>query len=613
MIFHNNFGNVFLCTLPFVMRICLLIFLNIIILLNAFSQQKEADSPYKALALSIVGDDLITDSIISWFKKADESMELDQYDSAEYWLSKVGDRLAFKKPGIFNYYYHTRQAEVFYYNDLLQLGLQQTNRSLQIAQQLNDSIFLADAYNFLGLFSLNLDKLEEAEKDLLKGLSYFEGLTTREPLLALSKPYHLHGNIGEVYTKLRQFDRALFHFNRSIEEAAKENQWRPQALAYISSGEVLFELNLPDSAINILSKGEQIALENKDFDVALFGYGVLAAVYANKGLFEDAIEVIKKGDALRMEPPQLNPFYTLLYLRRIVNALKLMHDFEAVSVRQEEILNLEQEVRRKNNAMIEDVLSAGLKNENKLLQIEIDESKERQKENNIRTAGLLVIIILMIIAGLYYRNSLQQKLKLASMREKISQNLHDDIGASISSLHIYGSIAQDALHKQPEKVNDLLNKITEQSKVLMENMNDMVWSMKTDDDLMPLGTRIKNFGAELLTLKDIHCSYDIDEDVFKLFKFYEERKNILLFIKEAINNIAKYSSATKATIILKRIEGRKVILKIEDNGIGFDAASIKNGNGLKNLKARIEELKGKFSLITAPGRGVKLSAIIPIP
>jgi signal transduction histidine kinase len=580
---------------------------------GAKSQGNNSSASYKTLALSIPVEEINPDSILSWFIRADQSMEIDRYDSAEFWLSRVGDRLAFKKPGIFNYYYHTRQAEVLYYNDLLQLGLQQTQRALQIAQQLNDSLFLADAYNFLGLFLLNLEKLDEAEGHLLTGLSYFEGLQVREPLLALSKPYHLHGNIGEVYTKLKRFDKALYHFKRSMEEAAKENQGRPQALALISSGEVLFELNHSDSAIEVLFKGEQIAFENKDLDVALFGYGVLAAVYANKGWFQQARDIIAKGNLLKNSHPELNPFYTLLYMRRVVSALTYMRDYENVSKMQQDIMALEQSVRRKNNLMIESVLSAGLKNENRLLQMEIEKNRERQKENNIRTVGLLVIMALMILTGLYYRNSLQEKLKLAAMREKISQNLHDDIGASISSLHIYGSIAQDTLEKHPAKANELIKKITEQSRVLMENMNDMVWSMKSDDEAMSLGTRIKNYGSELLTAKEIHCTYDIDEEVFKRYKVYEERKDILLIIKEAMNNIAKYSNATHASIIFKRQDHNTCFLEIGDNGSGFDPSCVQYGNGIKNLKARVKALKGSLSVTTAPGEGVILKAILPIP
>ncbi|MCU0387994.1 MAG: histidine kinase [Chitinophagaceae bacterium] len=300
-------------------------------------------------------------------------------------------------------------------------------------------------------------------------------------------------------------------------------------------------------------------------------------------------------------------------MQRVVSALKAMKDFEAVSVMQAEIMNTEQEVRRKNNVMIEDVLSAGLKNENRLLQIEINESKEKDKNNRIRIAGLIIIIVLLVVSGLYYRNSLQQKLKLAGMREKISQNLHDDIGASISSLHIYSSIAQDALLKNPVKAGTLLERITEQSLILMENMNDMVWSMKSDRDVMPLGTRLKNFGSELLTVQDIKCRYEIDEDAFRLFKGFEERKNILLVIKEAMNNISKYSQAKEAAVVFKKCKEGFVELIVEDNGKGFEEALIKRGNGLNNMSNRIKEMKGTFQVKSANGKGTRIRSVIPIP
>lgn len=571
------------------------------------------DSSYRILGTSIYDREIDPDSILSWFIRADAFMEIDRYDSAEYWLGRVGDRLSLKKPGAFNYYYHTRQAEVFYYNDLLQLGMQQTSRALQIALQLNDSLFLADAYNFHGLFSLNLEKIQEAEQYLLKGLSFFSPTETRTPVLALSRPYHLHGNIGEVYTKQKKYDKALYHFKRSIEAAQRENQRRPHSLALISLGEVFFELQQHDSALVTLTQGVQKAMAEKDYDVALFGYGMLAFLYADVGLLEEAKNMIGKGTALKQQNPQLNPFYTLLYMKQAVSALKLMNDYKAVSALQEQILNTEQMVRRKSNIMTEIVFDTGVKNENRLLQIELNERKRQEKEDNIRTAGLLVIMVLMVIAGLYYRNSVRQKLKLASIREKISQDLHDNIGASISSLHIYSSLAQDILQKQPDKTGELLERITAQSRNLMENMNDMVWSMKSDGDVMPLGSRIKNFGAELLTVKNIQCTYEIDEEAFKLFKAFDDRKNILLLIKEAMNNMAKYSHATNALVRLRRETPWSVSLVIEDNGTGFDPAGLKKGNGLKHMESRVREMKGSLSFESITGKGLRISASIPVP
>ena len=64
-----------------------------------------------------------------------------------------------KRPSLFNYFLITRQAEVFYYNNLQQLGLQESRKGLAMAEALNDSLLLADSYNFLGLFYMNIDSM----------------------------------------------------------------------------------------------------------------------------------------------------------------------------------------------------------------------------------------------------------------------------------------------------------------------------------------------------------------------------------------------------------------------------------------------------------------------
>jgi len=280
---------------------------------------------------------------------------------------------------------------------------------------------------------------------------------------------------------------------------------------------------------------------------------------------------------------------------------------------QRAIMTTETSVRKKNNFQLEPVLSAGLNNENKLLQLEVEEARQKQSQNNLRIGFLLVIIALMLLGSLYYRNTLKQKLDMAAMREKISRNLHDDIGASISSLHIYSTIAQSTLTENPVKTIELLHRISDQSKQLMENMNDMVWSMKGDEvDSMTLETRIKNYGSELLTAKNIRCRYAVEEDAFNTFKNFESRKNILLIIKEAMNNLAKYSGATHATLELMR-KGNRVVIKISDNGAGFDSSVKQKGNGLKNMEARTKELNGQFEVVAQPGKGTMVLVDLPIP
>jgi signal transduction histidine kinase len=198
------------------------------------------------------------------------------------------------------------------------------------------------------------------------------------------------------------------------------------------------------------------------------------------------------------------------------------------------------------------------------------------------------------------------------MRMKISQDLHDDIGASLSSLQIYGTIAERTIGSDPVKATEMVRKISAQSKLVMDNMSDIVWSMK------PVGygaatfeAKIKNFGTELLRDKNIDLNYAIDAGIEDAVQEVQERKNILLVIKEALNNISKYSEATVASLKLY-LNGGKLLLEISDNGVGFDKTTVSSGNGLRNMQSRIEELKGTVSIDSAKGKGTCIRITVPL-
>lgn len=86
---------------------------------------------------------------------------------------------------------------------------------------------------------------------------------------------------------------------------------------------------------------------------------------------------------------------------------------------------------------------------------------------------------------------------------------------------------------------------------------------------------------------------------------YSERKNVVLIVKEALNNIAKYSKAKEVLINFKKIE-KDFVLEITDNGIGF-TQNFSKGNGLLNMKKRAEEIGGKFEIISEKGTSIKIT------
>jgi signal transduction histidine kinase len=196
-------------------------------------------------------------------------------------------------------------------------------------------------------------------------------------------------------------------------------------------------------------------------------------------------------------------------------------------------------------------------------------------------------------------------------RLRIANDLHDDIGASLSSLQIYSTIAEQNITANPSKTVEMVQRIAAQSKLLLENMSDIVWSMKTAIDSTTLEAKIKNYGVELLTDRDINFHYQISKEAEAALQNIYARKNILLLIKEAMNNIAKYSSAKEARLLME-IRNDMLILEVIDSGAGFDSTKPSSGFGLKNMRHRVNELKGTINIKTAVGEGTVIEINIPV-
>ncbi len=209
-------------------------------------------------------------------------------------------------------------------------------------------------------------------------------------------------------------------------------------------------------------------------------------------------------------------------------------------------------------------------------------------------------------------NLLRKELDIKNWQNEVSRDLHDDIGATLSSMHIFGDLAQNIWDTQPHKSKEMIGKISKQSKELIQRMGDVVWSLKpAEEEKNSVGLRLRNYSQELLSAKNISTHFEIDEALVQKIISPLVRKNLLLIAKEAMNNIAKYSGATEAFIIFNQ-QADKVQLTIRDNGKGFDKTSTVYGNGLGNMEQRCKQLNGTFSVQSKSGQGVCIECIFQI-
>jgi two-component sensor histidine kinase len=547
------------------------------------------------------------------FAIADNFMEIDQYDSAQYWLNRIAGKLPLKQSSVANYFLSTRQAEVYYYNGLQRLGLQESERSLYIAQALQDSLLLADAYNFLGLFNINLDSNRKAIPYFKKGMEY-----TRQPpyppqYLSLTKPHHLYGNMAEAYEKLGMYDSAIYLSRISLQLASQIDWKRGIAVAHDNLGNEFLKSGSPDSAFYHYTLSRETTLAGGDFDVELLSYGGLARCEDLLGHKEKALQWLQQGFLLIKEKPSVNNLFAGQFLNDAILLYKKYKEENLLSMTFEKKSELLQKQMKDNNRQINVILNAGLQNETRLLNLEVKETKDRNEIVNIRLYLMLSILVLVIAGFLLYRYKTKQILQIVQLQNKISQDLHDDVGSSLSSLQVYSSVADQVMDTQPEKAKEMLRKIAQASGSLMDNIGDIVWSMKTEkEQTINLESRIKNFVSDVMGAANINYSVQIEEGTETLIRNMTARKNILLIIKEAVNNTVKYSKAQNASVSLKKLAGQ-LCVQVADDGIGFDKTDTgKKGVGLINMQKRVAELKGIFEISSAPGKGTTISALFPI-
>jgi len=232
--------------------------------------------------------------------------------------------------------------------------------------------------------------------------------------------------------------------------------------------------------------------------------------------------------------------------------------------------------------------------------------------NTIWFKALLVFMILLL-PFLAYRYRLNQLLELERLRNRIAQDLHDDIGSTLSSISIYSSVLLRNKEQVPSSSVKVLNKISESTTEMMERMNDIVWSIKAENDAFDhVVNRMRTFAVKLTEHKGIALYFNIQDHILENKLEMNRRKNLYLIFKEAIHNAVKYSQCQSISVHLAEEKGL-VLLQIIDNGVGFDPensdneSAILGGNGIKGMKARAQELGGELDVISLPGPGTSIN------
>ncbi|MDZ7899062.1 MAG: 7TM diverse intracellular signaling domain-containing protein [Arcicella sp.] len=211
------------------------------------------------------------------------------------------------------------------------------------------------------------------------------------------------------------------------------------------------------------------------------------------------------------------------------------------------------------------------------------------------------------------KETLKQLKENEEVRTRIARDLHDDLGSTLSSIRILSEFAQNETVTHPEKVPNLLDKIKNSTQKLQENLQDIVWTAQTkDNSFEELLARMRLFGGEILEAKNIDYRFKIDKTLHNLKISPNVKYDIFMIFKESIHNIVKYAKAKKVQVNFG-IKNNLLTLTIQDDGVGFDCFQEKEGNGLKNMPHRADNIGGKVEIISIKDKGTTITFTMPVP
>jgi PAS domain S-box-containing protein len=195
-------------------------------------------------------------------------------------------------------------------------------------------------------------------------------------------------------------------------------------------------------------------------------------------------------------------------------------------------------------------------------------------------------------------------------RRRIARDLHDQIGQHITGMRL---TLEDlvATSGENQALSQRLLKIKELALRVDRDISYLTWELRPTE-LEELGLRdaLKSFVKEWSEHSDVEAHFDFvgDNEQTRLSPLVET--NLYRITQEALNNVAKHSSATRVSILMHR-QGNQIFIIIEDDGMGFDVSAPPDsadghGNGLKGMRERIEQLNGKLLIESTPEKGTSV-------
>lgn len=230
-----------------------------------------------------------------------------------------------------------------------------------------------------------------------------------------------------------------------------------------------------------------------------------------------------------------------------------------------------------------------------------------------------LIIASWLVVGMMVRRHHQRRMAelerqqaVEQERGRIARDMHDDLGAGLTQISLNTAMLQNSA-VTPDVAGKLLGEIDQRSRDLVTALDEIVWAVNPkNDSLLSMTRYFSEFAQNYLLPANIACRLEVASRLPDVPVLAEQRHQLFLAFKEALNNIMRHSVATELRLEIKA-DSQTLAVTLTDNGRGFVPGPVREGaDGLTNMRVRLESLGGSCVVTSEPGRGTKVVFKLPL-
>lgn len=510
--------------------------------------------------------------------------------------------------------YHKTEVELY---NLLGNVYEESNQSNKAAKYYLEGISVAEKYNIteypakfknnLALLKLYTGSLDDALNDFQSGLE----LAQKEGEQRLID--HIRINLAITYFEKKEIEKAIELYEIVIRDLRKNDIPRELSSTYINLASSLFSVKKNDLGKAYLDSAIHV-LEYHHLDAELTAAYLVKAEYLLSLKKNDELNFIfnrlKELTQKTGKLSDLSGYYLLLYRFELSqnNSKKALENYE-MHVKMRDSLDgirnqkLIKELQLKYNVQEKEIQLE--KEKSKTLVLE----KQNQEERFLKWFAVIMATVILVLIATFFAFRYSQKLrekqelfsrqlieKIEDERKRISQDLHDDVGQSLSIVKSRITKIKNNEAQIDKNLEDEIGRVIEQTRQISHNL------FPSYLEKIGLTRSVARLVENIQSATNIECSFDISEKVEDLNLTI--KTHLYRIIQESCNNTIKHSEASALKIsILEKNKSLQLIY--QDNGKGLSDES-RNGLGLLSIIERSKMINASVSISDKNTKGFKL-------